>query len=132
MIFLILLLLVVIKFMKVVNMAKNKQPFDRSLSRYKFPLELLRSDLMGPTQTLSYSGSHYMLLSIDDFTRFTWVYFVKEKSKVLSKFQEFKLIIESARQRKIKRLCIDNGGEFTSDKFFSFYKEYDIKRKLTW
>ncbi|CAL9145631.1 unnamed protein product [Musa hybrid cultivar] len=117
MIFLILLLLVVIKFMKVVNMAKNKQPFDRSLSRYKFPLELLHSDLMGPTQALSYSGSHYMLLSIDDFTRFTWVYFVKEKSKVLSKFQE---------------LCIDNGGEFTSDKFFSFYKEYDIKRKLTW
>ena len=79
---------------------------------------------MGHTQTLSYSNSHYMFLFIDDFIMFTWMYFVTEKSKVLLKFQKFKLTVESALKRIIKRLCIVNGR----DRFFFVCKEYNIKR----
>lgn len=51
-------------------------PFDKSFSKCKAPLKLIHSDLMGPCVTPSYSGSRYMLF-VDDFTRYTWVYFVK-------------------------------------------------------
>jgi len=53
-------------------------------------LECIHSHLMDPCATPSYSGSRYMLLFVDDFSRYTWVYLVKEKSKVFSKFLDFK------------------------------------------
>lgn len=49
----------------------HRLSFDRSLSRCNAPLELIHSDLMGPTRTPSFSGYSYMLIFIDDFTRFT-------------------------------------------------------------
>ncbi|KAG6466920.1 hypothetical protein ZIOFF_075291 [Zingiber officinale] len=63
----------------------HRLPFKSSNSRCTTPLERIHSDLMGPTLTASYSGCHYMLLFVDDYTRFTWVYFVKHKSENLSK-----------------------------------------------
>lgn len=49
----------------------HRLPFDRSLTRSKTPLELIHSDLKGPTRTHSFSGYSYMLLFVDDFPRFT-------------------------------------------------------------
>jgi len=106
-------------------------PFDKSFSRCKSPLELIHGDLMGPCTTPSYSGSLYMLVFVDDYTRFTWVYFMKEKSKVFSRFKEFKATVESVLDKKIKRFRIDNGGEFTSINFHNFYQEHDIRRELS-
>jgi hypothetical protein len=58
---------------------------------------------MGPCSTPSYSGSLYMLVLVDDYTRFTWVYFVKEKYEVFSRFQVFKATVEGVLNKKIKR-----------------------------
>ncbi|GKV49234.1 hypothetical protein SLEP1_g55997 [Rubroshorea leprosula] len=66
---------------------------------------------------------------IDDV--FTWVYFVKKKSEVFLKFQEFKETVERALGRKIKWLQTDNGGEFTSDAFNSFCRSEGIRRELS-
>ncbi|KAL8094980.1 hypothetical protein AgCh_036473 [Apium graveolens] len=69
----------------------HRLPFEKkSVSRCKTPLERVHSDLFGPTRTSSYSDFRYMLLFVDDYTRFTWVYFVKQKSEVFQKFLEFK------------------------------------------
>ncbi|CAL9192748.1 unnamed protein product [Musa hybrid cultivar] len=76
-----------INFLKLKIIIQKNQPFDISLSRFKFFLELIHNNLMGPILTPSYSSSRYILLFINDFTRFTWVYFVKEKLEV---FQNFK------------------------------------------
>lgn len=55
-------------------------------------LELVYTDLMGPAKTPSYSGMCYVmvLVLVDDWPSYTWVKFLKEKSKALSKFFEFK------------------------------------------
>jgi hypothetical protein len=44
-----------------------------------------------------------MLILVDDYTRFTWVYFMKEKSEVFFRFKEFKATVESVLDNKIKR-----------------------------
>ncbi|KAG6532115.1 hypothetical protein ZIOFF_005953 [Zingiber officinale] len=85
----------------------HRLPFESSNSQFTIPLERIHSDLMGPTRTASYSGSHYMLLFVDDYTRFTWVYFVKHK------------------------LETDDGGEFCSNEFFSFCPNNGIKREMS-
>ncbi|KAM1031938.1 hypothetical protein ACFX2I_035575 [Malus domestica] len=109
----------------------HRLPFAKSDSRSKAPLECIHGDVMGPTRTPSFSGFRYMLILVDDFSRFTWVYFIKQKSEVLSKFQEFKETVEGVLGLKIKCLRIDNGGEFTSESFFKFCQQFGIRRQLS-
>ena len=53
---------------------------------------LIHADIWGPMQTLSLSLSdnRYFVVFVDDFSRMTWVYFVKEKLEVLEVFKKFK------------------------------------------
>ena len=57
----------------------------------------------------------YYVSFIDDFSRKTWIYFMKKKYEVFSKFNEFKALIENHNEKKIKTFRLDNGGEFTSN-----------------
>ena len=49
---------------------------------------------MEPMKTSSYNGHHYVMELVDDYSRFTWVKFLKKKNEALSKFVEFKGAIE--------------------------------------
>ena len=51
-----------------------------------YPLELIHIDLMGPTQTESLGGKKYIFLVVDDYSRFSWVYFLRHKSDVFDIF----------------------------------------------
>ncbi|XP_077225813.1 uncharacterized protein LOC143859021 [Tasmannia lanceolata] len=82
--------------------------FDKSLSRCKAPLELIHSDVMGPCRTPSFPGFRYMLLFVDDFTRFTWVYFIREKSDALCKMMPRKKISIFTRLLSQKREIISS------------------------
>jgi hypothetical protein len=73
----------------------------------------------------------YYVLFIDDYSRKTWIYFLKEKDEVFNKFQEFKALVENLSERKIKVLIFENGGEYTSKEFKEFFQEVGIKRELT-
>ena len=65
----------------------------------------------------SMNGSRYFLTFIDDFSRYTWVFFIKKKSEVLEQFTELKDLIENESSKKIKILRSDNGGEYISNDF---------------
>lgn len=69
-------------------------------------------DLCRPLTTASSSGSRYMLTITDDFSRYTWLFFLKKKSDTLSKFQQFKAIIELQENFKPKTIRLDRGGEY--------------------
>ena len=79
----------------------------------------------------SLSGYEYYVTFIDDYSRKTWIYFLKTKVEVFEKFKEFKALIENHSERRIKTLRTDNGGEYTSKEFEAFCKEAGIKRELT-
>jgi transposase InsO family protein len=73
----------------------------------------------------------YYVYFIDDYSRKTWVYFLKSKYEVLGKLKEFKALVENLSERKIKILSSDKGGEYTSNEFGSFCGDVRIKRELT-
>ena len=62
----------------------------------------------------SLSGFEYYITFIDDYSRKTWIYFLKAKSEVFEKFKEFKALIENLSDKRIKTLRSDNGREYTS------------------
>ena len=73
---------------------------------------LIHYDISGPMPTTSMNGSQYVLIFIDDFSIYTWVFFIKKKSDVLEKFIELKALVENASERKIKYFFSYNGGEY--------------------
>jgi transposase InsO family protein len=73
----------------------------------------------------------YYVIFIDDFSRKTWIYFLKTKSETFSKFQEFKTFIENQTGRHIRALRTDNGGEFDSHDLDDLCRDSGIKRELT-
>ena len=50
------------------------------------PLELIHMDLFGPTRSLSLNGKKYGFVLVDDFSRFTWIFFLTHKNDVVNKF----------------------------------------------
>ena len=70
-----------------------------------------------PISSSSLSGYVYYVSFIDDFSRKTWIYFMKSKDEVFNKFKEFKALIENYTEKKINIFRSDNGREFTSNEF---------------
>ena len=108
-----------------------KKPFPSSDNKVKEILEIVPSNVCGPISYNSLRGYAYYVYFIDDFSRKTWVYFMKNKDEVFSEFKELKALIENHLEKKIKTFRSNNGGEFTSNEFKELCKYSGIKRELT-
>ena len=86
----------------------------------KQPLELIHTDICGLITPESFSGKRYFISFIDDYSRKTWVYFLKEKSEAFEVFKKFKVMVEKATGRHIKVVRSDRGGEYTPMIFMKY------------
>jgi transposase InsO family protein len=87
--------------------------------------------VFGPVHVPSLSKSVYYVLFIDDFSRNTWIYFLRKKFEVFDKFKEFKSLVENQIEKKINVLRTNNGGEFYGNEFKEFCKKCGIARHTT-
>jgi hypothetical protein len=71
------------------------------------------------------------MLIIDDYSRLTWVAFLKEKSEAFEKFKVFKALTENQTGKRLKAVRSDRGGEFSSRDFKEFCDKHGIKREYT-
>ena len=97
-------------------------PFKLAAQRTSAPLELIHSDRCGPMEQKSFRGCRYFILLIDDFTKFTAVYFLKKKSDAAESFKAYKTHVErqhqgSGKDYVIKAVRTDAGGEYTGEAF---------------
>lgn len=76
------------------------------------PLELIYSDVWGPTLVSSLDGYLYYVVFVDHFSKYVWFYPMKNKSDVFNIFIQFKSIVEKKFALPIVSLFFDNGGEF--------------------
>jgi hypothetical protein len=95
------------------------------------PLQLVHMDLCGPSRKEGTGRENYFMLIIDDYSRLTWVAFLKEKSEALEKFKVFKALTENQTGKRIKAVRSDRGGEFSSGSFKEFCDKNGIKREYT-
>ena len=105
--------------------------FPKTAWRSQAPLELVHSDICGPTRTPSLGNKRYFLLFVDDYTRMIWIYFLDKKSEAFTKFLHFKALVENQSGCKLKTLRTDRGGEFIYKPFLNYCKEQGINRQLT-
>jgi hypothetical protein len=82
--------------------------------RAKNPLELVHTDIYGSIKPSSIGENLYFITFINDFSRKTWIYLLKEKSEAFGVFKKFKVFVEKQSGFYIKVLRSDIGNEFTS------------------
>ncbi|KAL1294566.1 hypothetical protein AAHE18_19G149300 [Arachis hypogaea] len=92
----------------------------QSKSRATKPLQLIHADVLP-----------IFFLFIDDYSRKTCVYFLKQKSEAFEAFKTFKALVEKEGGYEIKALRTNRGGEFTSNEFKMFCENHGIRRPLT-
>jgi hypothetical protein len=109
----------------------NRVRFPFGATRAKGILELIHNDVFRPVPVPSLGKSVYYVSFIDYFSRNTWIYFLRKKSKVFDKFKEFKALVENQTEKKIKVLRTDNGGELCRNEFEEFCKKCGIARQKT-
>ena len=82
---------------------KSKHP-DTQTSAIFRPLELLHLDLVGPTKTESLSGKRYIMVVVDDFTRYTWVILLRFKSDTPEHIEALCTRLQNEKSLKIDRI----------------------------
>jgi transposase InsO family protein len=94
-------------------------------------LELLHTDLFGPTTYASLGGNLYCLVIVDDYSRYTWVFFLHDKTEVTSSFKKFAKRAQNKFDVKIKKIRSDNGKEFVNINIEAYYDEVGIKHEVS-
>jgi hypothetical protein len=91
------------------------------------PLEMLHMDLFGPVAYISIGGNKYGLIIIDDYSHFTWVFFLQDKSKTQEVPKKFLRMAQNEFDIKVKKIRSGNGTEFKNTQIEDFLDEEGIK-----
>nr|XP_015634814.1 uncharacterized protein LOC107280634 [Oryza sativa Japonica Group] len=95
------------------------------------PFELLHMDLFRPVAYISIGDNKYGFVIVDDFSRFTWVYVLHDKSEAQDVFKRFAKQAQNLYDLTIKRVRSDNGGEFKNTQVEEFLDEVGIKHEFS-
>ncbi|KAG7559347.1 Nucleic acid-binding OB-fold [Arabidopsis thaliana x Arabidopsis arenosa] len=96
----------------------------------KSALDLVHMDLMGPMPIESIAGKKYVFVLVDDFSRYTWVRFIREKSDTAYSFRIWALQLINERGG-IKRIRSDHGGEFQNESMKDFCENHGIAHQFS-
>ncbi|GJV27660.1 putative ribonuclease H-like domain-containing protein [Tanacetum coccineum] len=108
--------------------ASCKSKTENSIS---LPLHLLHMDLFGPTFVKSLMKKMYCLVVTDDFSRFTWVFFLATKDETSGILKSFITGIENLVDHKVKVIRCDNGTEFKNKEMNQFCEIKGILRQFS-
>ncbi|GJU45179.1 putative ribonuclease H-like domain-containing protein [Tanacetum coccineum] len=103
----------------------------KSVSSISHSLQLLHMDLFGPTSVRSLNHKTYCLVITDDFSRFSWVFFLRTKDETSGILKDFIRQIENQLNQKVKTIRCDNGTEFKNRDFIEFCGSKGIKREYS-
>ncbi|KAJ9536406.1 hypothetical protein OSB04_un000419 [Centaurea solstitialis] len=97
----------------------------------KSPLSLLHMDLCGPMKYQSLAGRKYILVIVDDFSRYTWTKFLKTKDETSSLIINFIKAVQVQLQLPVQTVRTDNGTEFKNSILKSFYNSFGITQTFS-
>jgi transposase InsO family protein len=90
------------------------------------PFELVHSDIWGPARTTGLCDARYFVTFIDDHSRLTWVYVLKDRSQLFSVFQSFYAEISNQFNAKLLAFRTDNAREYLDSAFQQFLESRGI------
>ena len=95
------------------------------------PYHLLHVDLFGPVNVMSIGRKKYALVIVDEYTRYTWVYFLATKDETAQTLMDHVTLLDKGSEDKVKIIRSDNGTEFRNSTMEAFYKDKGVKQEFS-
>jgi transposase InsO family protein len=105
---------------KLAKLESKLEPIIMTITR---PLEMLHMDLFGPISYISIGGNKYGLVIVDDYSRFTWVFFLQDKSETQEVLKKFLKGAQNKFDAKVEKIRSDNGTKFKNTQVEDFLNE---------
>ncbi|WVZ81006.1 hypothetical protein U9M48_028433 [Paspalum notatum var. saurae] len=93
--------------------------------------ELLHMDTVGPARVASVSGKWYVLVVVDDFSRFSWVFFMEFKDEAFGFVRDLVLRLRNESHKAMRAIRSDNGGEFRNSRFENFCRDLGLEHQFS-
>ncbi|GJV10014.1 retrovirus-related pol polyprotein from transposon TNT 1-94 [Tanacetum coccineum] len=92
---------------------------------------LLHMDLCGPMRVASINGKKYILVIVDDYSRYTWTLFLRSKDETPEVLKDFLTMIQRNLQAQVLTVRTDRGTEFLNKTLHAYFKEEGIKHQTS-
>jgi transposase InsO family protein len=96
----------------------------------EYPGQLLHIDTVSPSQVRSMGDKWYVLVIVDDYSRYSWVFFLESKDEVFEHFRSLDLRLNNDHPNCLKVIHSDNGTEFRIASFDEFCLEHGIDQQF--
>ncbi|WVZ88947.1 hypothetical protein U9M48_035414 [Paspalum notatum var. saurae] len=96
-----------------------------------YPGELLHMDTVGHARVASVSGKWYVLVVVDDFSRFSWVFFMEFKDEAFGFVRDLVLRLRNESHKAMRAIRSDNGGEFRNSHFENFCRDLGLEHQFS-
>ena len=101
-------------------------PFNNNVSHALSSFDLIHYDVLGSFPISTPGGSRYFVIFVDDFSRYTWIYLFKNRSKLYQIYRDFTKMIETQFSKPIKVFRFDNAHEYKAHEFTSILHQFGI------
>ncbi|GKA30397.1 retrovirus-related pol polyprotein from transposon TNT 1-94 [Tanacetum coccineum] len=111
--------------------SKKKPQKPKSEDTNQEKLYLLHMDLCGPMRVASVNGKKYILVIVDDYSRFTWVKCLRSKDEAPDFIIKFLKMIQVRLKVPVRRIRTDNGTEFVNQTLREYYEKVGISHETS-
>jgi transposase InsO family protein len=95
------------------------------------PRQLLHMDTVGPSRVCSMGGKWYVLVIVDDYSHYSWVFFLESKDEVFENFRSLAWRLNNEHPNCLKAIHTDNETEFMNASFDQFCLEHDVNEQFS-
>ncbi|KAJ9544835.1 hypothetical protein OSB04_024542 [Centaurea solstitialis] len=103
----------------------------KQISSISSPLQLLHMDLFGPVNVQSIAGKKYTLVIVDEYSRYTWVFFLRSKSDAPEEIILFVRKMERLNNLTVRSIRSDHGTEFRNSTLETFFDQKGISQNFS-
>ena len=112
---------------KMTKSSHKSKPFPNTQA----PLEMLHVDLCGPMRVQTKQGKKYVLVIVDDYSRYTWVFFLAAKSETSQVLIDFLKNVQVNLKKQVRIVRSDNGTEFKNNVFDTYLRSVGITHQFS-
>nr|GFD23044.1 retrovirus-related Pol polyprotein from transposon TNT 1-94 [Tanacetum cinerariifolium] len=111
--------------------AKRKSFHTKLTPSSKRRLQLLHMDLCGPMRVASINGKRYVLVIVDDYSRYTWTHFLRSKVETPKVLIDFLKLVQRGLQAQARVVRTDKGTEFLNQTLHAYFAAEGIQHQTS-
>ncbi|GJT14429.1 retrovirus-related pol polyprotein from transposon TNT 1-94 [Tanacetum coccineum] len=111
--------------------AKRKSFHTKTTPSSKRRLQLLHMDLCGPMRVESINGKKYVLVIVDDYSRYTWTHFLRSKDETPGVLIDFLTLVQRGLHAQVTTVRTDKGTEFLNKTLHAYFAKEGIRHETS-